>query len=204
MAERLVLHVGTMKSGTTYLQTLLHAQKEMLAEAGVLVPGAGPGAQAAAVRAGLIPAGNRSRWEAIVSEIRAHRGAAVLSQEFLGPATDAAARRVLDSLSGSDIDIVITARDLNRTLVSMWQETVQNGRSWTWEQYLAEVRDSAPGATRGIRDKATAAGTFWRQQHLARIVEDWAASDTLTLARQLGLWRSLRLAVKHRKLLRNS
>ena len=32
------------------------------------------------------------------------------------------------------------------------------------------------------------------------IVEDWAASDTLTLARQLGLWRCLLLAVKHRKL----
>ncbi len=39
--------------------------------------------------------------------------------------------------------------------------------------------------------------------HDGKIVEDWAASDTLTLARQLGLWRSLRLAVKHRKLLRN-
>jgi predicted ester cyclase len=37
-----------------------------------------------------------------------------------------------------------------------------------------------------------------------KIVEDWAASDTLTLARQLGLWRSLRVAVKHRKLLRNA
>ena len=37
-----------------------------------------------------------------------------------------------------------------------------------------------------------------------KIVEDWAASDTLTLARQLGLWRGLRLAVKHRKLLRNA
>ena len=36
------------------------------------------------------------------------------------------------------------------------------------------------------------------------IVEDWAASDTLTLARQLGLWRSLLLAVKHRKLLRSA
>jgi hypothetical protein len=36
------------------------------------------------------------------------------------------------------------------------------------------------------------------------IAEDWAAGDTLTLAQQLGLWRSLRLAVKHRKLLRNA
>ena len=35
-----------------------------------------------------------------------------------------------------------------------------------------------------------------------KIVEDWAASDTLSLVRQLGVWRSALLAVKHRKLLR--
>jgi predicted ester cyclase len=35
-----------------------------------------------------------------------------------------------------------------------------------------------------------------------KIVEDWAASDTLTLVRQLGIWRFLLLLVKHRKLLR--
>jgi len=35
-----------------------------------------------------------------------------------------------------------------------------------------------------------------------KIVEDWAASDTLTLVRQLGVWRSLLLLVKHQKLLR--
>jgi ubiquinone/menaquinone biosynthesis C-methylase UbiE/predicted ester cyclase len=36
-----------------------------------------------------------------------------------------------------------------------------------------------------------------------RIIEDWAASDTLELVRQLGLRRALQLAVKHRKLLGN-
>ena len=35
-----------------------------------------------------------------------------------------------------------------------------------------------------------------------KIIEDWAASDTLTLVRQLGVWRSLLLLVKHHKLLR--
>jgi ubiquinone/menaquinone biosynthesis C-methylase UbiE/predicted ester cyclase len=34
-----------------------------------------------------------------------------------------------------------------------------------------------------------------------RIIEDWAASDTTELVRQLGLRRTLQLAVKHRKLL---
>ena len=37
-----------------------------------------------------------------------------------------------------------------------------------------------------------------------RIVEDWGASDTLELARQLGLWRSLLLLFRHRRLLRAS
>jgi predicted ester cyclase len=34
-----------------------------------------------------------------------------------------------------------------------------------------------------------------------RIVEDWAASDTVELVRQLGVWRTLRLLVEHRKLI---
>jgi len=164
-----------MKSGTTYLQTLLHAQKAELAEAGVLVPGGAPGAQAAAVRSALVAAGNRTRWERLVGEIDAHRGVAVMSQEFLGPAADAAAQRVTDSFPGADIRVVVTARDLNRTLVSMWQETIQNGRSWSWEEYLAGAREAAPGATRGVRDKETPGGTFWRQQHLARMLADWSA-----------------------------
>jgi hypothetical protein len=36
-----------------------------------------------------------------------------------------------------------------------------------------------------------------------KIVEDWAASDTMEIPRQLGLWRSLLLFVQHRKLLEN-
>ena len=37
-----------------------------------------------------------------------------------------------------------------------------------------------------------------------RIIEDWAASDTIEIARQLGIWRTLLLLVQHRKLLRRS
>ncbi len=35
-----------------------------------------------------------------------------------------------------------------------------------------------------------------------KIIEDWAASDTLELVRQLGLWRTVLVGIKHRKLLR--
>jgi predicted ester cyclase len=37
-----------------------------------------------------------------------------------------------------------------------------------------------------------------------RIIEDWAASDTLEIARELGVWRSLLLLITHRKLLRSA
>ena len=35
-----------------------------------------------------------------------------------------------------------------------------------------------------------------------RIIEDWAASDTMEIPRQLGVWRSLLLIAKHHRLLR--
>lgn len=36
-----------------------------------------------------------------------------------------------------------------------------------------------------------------------KIIEDWAASDTIQIVRQLGVWRSLLLLVQHHKLLLN-
>lgn len=36
-----------------------------------------------------------------------------------------------------------------------------------------------------------------------KIIEDWAASDTMEIPRQLGVWRTLLLLVQHRKLLRS-
>ena len=39
MAERVFLHIGGPKCGTTYLQTVLWSNKPRLAEAGVLRPG---------------------------------------------------------------------------------------------------------------------------------------------------------------------
>ncbi|RBY97782.1 hypothetical protein DQ237_02390 [Blastococcus sp. TF02-8] len=44
MAERVFLHVGTPKSGTTYLQDLLWSNREVLARDGVAYPGWAPDA----------------------------------------------------------------------------------------------------------------------------------------------------------------
>lgn len=35
-----------------------------------------------------------------------------------------------------------------------------------------------------------------------KIVEDWGSTDTISLVRQLGVWRSVLLLIQHPKLLR--
>ena len=42
MARKVFLHVGLPKTGTTYLQSIVWANKTVLREQGVLLPGFGP------------------------------------------------------------------------------------------------------------------------------------------------------------------
>ena len=175
-SDRVILHVGTMKSGTSYLQALIFAEKERLAAAGVLVPGKAWGHQSRAIQQAIgIADKRRDAWEQTLSEVAGHRGGpSIISMEFLGPVKPKRAARIVEEL-GSDVDVVFTVRDLNRTLVSMWQETIQNGRSWSWEDYHAAVAGEAPGREEGVHDRASAAGSFWRQQHVVRLVEEWSS-----------------------------
>lgn len=176
MARRVVLHIGAMKSGTSYLQSLLFADKQRLAAAGVLVPGEVWTDQATAVRQALNPPdrGPRQRWDDLTREVRAADGTAVISMEYLGPMRRAAIPGVVEDLGADEVTVVVTARDLNRGLVSMWQETIQNGRTWGWHDYVrdAESRRRMSGAE--AFDRSTPGGSFWRQQDLVRMVGNWA------------------------------
>ena len=178
MSGVVVLHVGLMKSGTTFVQQQIFAQRDVLESAGVLLPGRSWGAQVAATRSVLARKGDRSAWEQLAATATAHDGRSVISVELLGPAGPRLRERIVGSLRPHRVEVVITARDLNRTVVSLWQETVQNGRTWTWPDYLDGVRQSCPPAP-----AASEAGrTFWRQQDLHRIATGWAeVADRVTV-----------------------
>lgn len=187
MAERLVLHVGAMKSGTTHLQNLLFDQKQALLAAGVHVVGETWSDQALGVRQRLAPA-RRGRptpaWDALVAEIGGVPGTAVVSVEYLAPAGSDVAGQVVGDLAVPRSSVVITVRDLSRTLVSLWQETVQNGRTWSWSDYLDDVEARRPGSLTERGDRTTAGGTFWRQQDVVRLYDEWASAvgaDNVTI-----------------------
>lgn len=168
MAERVVLHVGAMKSGTSYLQGLVVANRDLLATRGLLFPGAVWRDQVSGVADVLqrqrvaVPA-PEGAWQALVEEMAAWPGTALVSMEFLGPATVAAIERVVATLPRGRVQVVVTARDLNRAVPAMWQETLKNGRHFTFDEYVEAVRThEGPGKA------------FWREQTIAAMCRRWS------------------------------
>jgi hypothetical protein len=178
MARRVVLHVGLMKSGTSYLQARLHANQSLLAARDVLFPGETWRDQVLAVSdvLGRKQAGPSAtgRWAPFVAEIAAYDGDVVVSMEFLGPARPERIAAVVASFGVTPVRVVVTLRDLGRGVPSMWQESLQNGGSFRCGEYVAAL----PGKRKPAR-------TFWRQQGMGRIVDNWCAaigSERVTLA----------------------
>ena len=134
MAERVFLHIGLPKTGTTYLQDALWANKEALASRGLLVPGRGHRRHLLAsleVRedpslAGR-PGDTRAPWRELVEEANAWSGDALISHEFFGPAAPHQVQRVVDSFPGTEVDVIVTCRAMVDLGISRWQEWVKNG-----------------------------------------------------------------------------
>lgn len=179
MARRVIIHVGTMKSGTTSLQHALFAHREHLRELGILVPGKSWREQVDAVwdvrgRARSL-AGDRSiegSWGRLVEEVEAWPGTAVVSAELLAPAGAVVVEEVARSFAS--VEIVVSVRDLNRNLPAMWQEVVQNGELWTWPEFLASAKQLRPRWS--LPDLMTSTNRFWKEQDAAAIAKRWSAA----------------------------
>jgi hypothetical protein len=166
------LHIGTMKSGTSYLQAVLKRNKTALERAGIFVPDRMVAAAADAL-------GNpgrrrtmetRGEWSRVVSEIAAWRGDRVVaSHEFLGAATRKQAGTIAESLAAHRVTVVITARDLARVIPSHWQTVVKGAKTWSFAEYVGILLDE-PG-TQGAARRVHRG--FWAHQDLVRISDAW-------------------------------
>lgn len=175
MAQRLILHVGLMKSGTSFIQQVLRMNHALLRERGVLFPSPW-GRQVRAVRdvignggSGQEPLAPDGAWLGLMRALDAWSGTAVLSMEFLGPRRLAKVRDIVASLPSEDVQVVISVRDLARTIPAMWQENVQNWGHLSWEQYLTgvEAEDrSSPGSGQ----------SFWHRQDASGITRRWMSA----------------------------
>ncbi|HJQ06855.1 MAG TPA: DUF6752 domain-containing protein [Nocardioides sp.] len=169
MTRTLYLHVGSPKSGTTYLQRILDANRDVLAAAGVLVVGS---AQVDRVQAALqvredprwekLPEARRDMWGTLVAEIRAWQGdSAILSYELFCAASAEQSKRALADLDGIDVHVVVTARDLAGAVPSAWQEQLKFGTTKPLEEWSPAGRNREWG---------------WRTLDPSSVAKRWGAS----------------------------
>lgn len=176
MATREVyVHIGLPKSGTTYLQSALRISRDDLARQHVLFPGTATDFQRRAAwdllgrrLSGVAQQHVPGTWRRLVDEVRAWEGdKIVISEEFLVHARLREIRRMKRDFAPAQMHVVVTVRDLERTIRSMWQQELAMSRTWTLAEFVTAVREPASGsATAGVR--------FWLRFDLDRILRTWS------------------------------
>lgn len=172
MARRVFVHLGTPKSGTTYLQSLWWHNRAALGEQGLLLPGGSADGQfraSAVVRdnAGVLETmteHQRGAWDRVLAELADWPIDALISQEQLVEASqeDAAAAVARLAEVADEVHLVITARDLVRQVPSAWQQRVKHGSPTTLRKFFTRVAKDDPTFN------------FWHHQDVPRILGRWA------------------------------
>jgi hypothetical protein len=212
MPERIVLHIGPMKTGTSYLQAVLAQLRPELAAAGWLYPeGLSPETRShQGAIYGLI--GPSMPWVSPRSApVRGPEGARILaatnawprdvllSAETMAQLSDAAIQELLGRFTTSRVEVVITARDLGRIILSSWQQSLRNARAWSLETFLELLQAARdPGAEARLKLR------FWSYQRLNDVIERWSAAvgrDQVVVVvvpnakEPAALWRRFRTGV---------
>jgi hypothetical protein len=169
MAKAVYVHIGAPKSGSTYLQGILHAQSAELAASGVLIPGAHvdhfrlmmhvTGRDDSLRR----PGAGRASWGRLLAEVAGWPDRAVLSHEMLCIASASQAQALLDALAPAETHVVYTVRDLARTLPSEWQQAIRGGLTTGFDAYV-----------RAVRERSAEAASFAAMHDVAAVLARWS------------------------------
>ncbi|HSJ21590.1 MAG TPA: hypothetical protein VK964_13535 [Nocardioidaceae bacterium] len=173
-AKRLYMHVGLPKSGTTFLQARMAANRDrLLREEGILYPSP---EQVSVLHAALEVRGSHGTrgfsaekvagsWERLTTLVRAHDGTSVVSHEHFSGASVQQIAAARERLEGLEVHVVVTARDPVRQVPAMWQESIKNGATRNFERYGRQIMaDLESGEhSRG----------FWSAQELTEVLRRW-------------------------------
>jgi hypothetical protein len=189
MASRLILHIGLQKSGTTYLQELIASGAGELAEAGIVYPVSPPGKRRRRTENhewasyGLLgpeypwvseqrAAAEKGAWKSLERQVARTKGTVLLSAEALSVIRTPAIRALLDQLGVDDVEIVVTARSLSRSLPSLWQQHVRNGRRLGFARYLDMLGEQRRLPAARVEEDGEL--HLWRAFAIGRLARRWA------------------------------
>lgn len=174
MSRKVILHVGTPKTGTSYLQDVLFRNREVLEQAGISYPATRHDSHfLAALDLMQLPWGGLQSeaigaWDHLAQRVRAHDGTAVVSHEILATASRAQIGRALESLGhgqGTEVHLVLSVRDLVRQIPAEWQENVKHRAQLSYAAFLDQITDP---------ERASRIGAwFWGVQEVPDILDRW-------------------------------
>jgi hypothetical protein len=173
MTRRLYLHVGSPKTGTTFLQQVLWAQRDVARDQGVLLPltrvtdhyYASLDVREVADEPHR-PDQASGAWGRLVEEAKSWPGNVLVSHELFAPATEEQAARAVGSLEDAfEVHIVVTARDLARQIPAEWQQHIKSRDVATLPEFIARLRADE-----------SRQGWFWTVQDFAGVLRRWGST----------------------------
>ncbi|MFL6061983.1 MAG: hypothetical protein ACJ72E_12185 [Marmoricola sp.] len=170
MARRVFLHIGTPKSGTSYVQDRFARNRDVIAQHGLtyLPTRTGDHFEAALDLIEERWAGQREvargQWDALVAEARRTPGDVLISHEILAAARPAQVARVMSEFAEDEVHVVLTARDLARQVPAEWQELVKHRSRKSFKKFMVEIVQARKNGTELW---------FWRVQDLPGILTRW-------------------------------
>jgi len=176
MADKVIVHVGAPKTGTSFVQDLLFHSRERLNELGICYPAERFDDHfLAALDLMQLSWGGLEReavgaWDRLAQHVRAWPGTAIVSHEILATASRAQVARALASLSTGDteIHVVLSARDLVRQIPAEWQENVKHRRMTPYAEFIDDLQD--PSRLLGV------AAWFWGVQEVPDVLDRWGST----------------------------
>jgi hypothetical protein len=165
MADAVFLHVGAPKTGTSYLQTVMWHNHQLLRDHGFFLP---PGARryvfdaVCDLRGGLWARRElNSDWATLARRVRNRPGVAVVSEELLGGSPADVIERAVESLAPVPVHVVMTTRDLGRQAPAEWQQALRSRSAISYSDWLSRLADDSQ--------------PFWAVQDPVRVFERWGA-----------------------------
>jgi hypothetical protein len=174
-AAPIFLHIGAMKTGTTYLQGLMEENREQLLEAGFLWPAWSD--QSLATRDVLLSAGHRftpnpaipGSWARVRDAMLRHRGrGSIFSMEFLSYADTEGAAAVVGSFPDREVHVVLTVRDARSAIPAQWQTSCRMAGTVSLPRLVTAMRRSQARRTGGH-----AVRLLQRTQGIRRMLDVW-------------------------------